>query len=69
MKDETVVGPLIDSSQVDRVLSWIGEAVQGGAELHCGGSADGSVVRPTSPTAVPRNPVTAGKGCDSPWRK
>jgi len=45
--DDTVVGPLIEPVHVERVLSWVREAVDGGAKLHCGGEAEGSVVRPT----------------------
>jgi glyceraldehyde-3-phosphate dehydrogenase (NADP+) len=47
-RDEgTVVGPLIEPQHVERVLSWIAEAVDAGATLHSGGDADGPVVRPT----------------------
>ena len=47
MDEETVVGPLIEQQHVERVLSWAKEAVEGGAVLHCGGTADGSVMHPT----------------------
>ena len=47
MDEETVVGPLIEPQHVERVLSWVREAVDGGAVLHCGGRAEGSVVHPT----------------------
>ena len=33
----TEVGPLINSNEVDRVESWVREAVDGGARLVCGG--------------------------------
>jgi acyl-CoA reductase-like NAD-dependent aldehyde dehydrogenase len=33
----TEVGPLIDPAEVDRVESWVNEALAGGAELLCGG--------------------------------
>lgn len=33
----TVVGPLIRKREVDRVDSWVQEAIEGGAELLCGG--------------------------------
>jgi aldehyde dehydrogenase (NAD+) len=49
---DTVVGPLIDNTQVERVLAWIQEAVDGGATLHCGGTAAGNVVAPTVLTSV-----------------
>ncbi len=47
MDEETVVGPLIEPQHVERVLSWVREAVDGGAVLHCGGRSEGSVVHPT----------------------
>lgn len=50
--EETIVGPLIEAQHVERVLSWIAEAVDDGATLHCGGDADGSVVHPTVLTDV-----------------
>lgn len=34
---ETEVGPLIDPAEVSRIDSWVKEAVDGGAELLCGG--------------------------------
>ncbi len=46
LDERTVVGPLIEPRHVERVLSWIREAVEGGATLHCGGVAEGRVVRP-----------------------
>ncbi len=45
--EATVVGPLIEQMHVERVLSWVQEAVDAGATLHCGGRADGPVVQPT----------------------
>jgi len=53
LDERTVVGPLIERQHVDRVLSWIREAVEAGGRLHCGGEADGSVVRPAVLTDVP----------------
>jgi glyceraldehyde-3-phosphate dehydrogenase (NADP+) len=50
--EATIVGPLIERQHVERVLSWIEEAVDDGATLHCGGDADGSVVHPTVLTDV-----------------
>ena len=47
MNEATVVGPLIEEVHVERVLSWVKEAVDGGAKLWCGGKARGSVVLPT----------------------
>jgi len=52
MNEDTVVGPLIEPVHVDRVLSWVKEAVAAGATMHCGGEADGSIVKPTVLTGV-----------------
>ena len=38
LNTDTEVGPLISSSEVDRVDEWVGEAVAGGARLVCGGN-------------------------------
>jgi acyl-CoA reductase-like NAD-dependent aldehyde dehydrogenase len=51
----TVVGPLIDAANAERVLAWIAEARQAGARLLCGGTrAAGNVVTPTVLEGVPR---------------
>jgi len=47
LDDATVVGPLIEAKHVERVLSWIAEAREAGATVHCGGTAEGQVVLPT----------------------
>jgi acyl-CoA reductase-like NAD-dependent aldehyde dehydrogenase len=52
MNEDTVVGPLIEKQHVERVLSWVGEAVAGGARRHCGGDVCGSVVLPIVLTDV-----------------
>jgi aldehyde dehydrogenase (NAD+)/glyceraldehyde-3-phosphate dehydrogenase (NADP+) len=52
MREETVVGPMIEAVHVKRVLSWIAEARAAGAELHCGGEAEGQMVFPTILTNV-----------------
>ncbi len=38
MDEKTEVGPLISPFEVDRVEEWVNEAVEGGAELLCGGN-------------------------------
>ncbi len=44
----TDVGPLIRPSEVRRVHQWVGEAVEGGAELVCGGNVlSGGCYEPT----------------------
>lgn len=47
MKEETVVGPLIDETAAIRVQEWIKEATDAGAKLLWGGERDGSNVTPT----------------------
>jgi succinate-semialdehyde dehydrogenase / glutarate-semialdehyde dehydrogenase len=48
----TRVGPMISEWDAERVEAWIGEAVQGGAKLVCGGRRSGSVLQPTILTNV-----------------
>jgi acyl-CoA reductase-like NAD-dependent aldehyde dehydrogenase len=46
--DPTVdVGPVIQRSEVDRIQSWVDEAVSQGAEVLTGGTGDGPFYRPT----------------------
>ncbi|MDM7916049.1 MAG: aldehyde dehydrogenase family protein, partial [Candidatus Eisenbacteria bacterium] len=45
--EETVVGPLIRSEEADRLMGWIAEARDRGAEIACGGHRSGNVVEPT----------------------
>jgi acyl-CoA reductase-like NAD-dependent aldehyde dehydrogenase len=45
--DATDVGPLIASSERDRVLEWIEEAGMRGARVLAGGDLDGELLRPT----------------------
>jgi acyl-CoA reductase-like NAD-dependent aldehyde dehydrogenase len=44
--EATEVGPLIRASDAERVVSWIKEAVEGGAKLVAGGERNGSVLTP-----------------------
>lgn len=46
-KAETEVGPLIRSTEIDRVSKWVDDAVKEGAELLAGGKADGNCYQPT----------------------
>src|SRR2546428_2532502 len=43
----TVVGPVIDAANADRILSWISEAKAAGARVLAGGTKQGNVVAPT----------------------
>jgi acyl-CoA reductase-like NAD-dependent aldehyde dehydrogenase len=45
--DETDVGPVIDENARDRILTWIDEARQGGAQVLTGGDLEGELIRPT----------------------
>jgi acyl-CoA reductase-like NAD-dependent aldehyde dehydrogenase len=45
--EETDVGPVVDESARDRILSWIDEARKGGAQLLTGGALDGELIQPT----------------------
>jgi len=47
LREETMVGPLIEARHVTRVLDWVREAQSGGARLLLGGHAEGQVVYPT----------------------
>ena len=47
MREDTVVGPMIEARHVTRVLDWVREAQDGGARLLLGGHAEGQVVYPT----------------------
>jgi acyl-CoA reductase-like NAD-dependent aldehyde dehydrogenase len=45
--EETDVGPVIDDDARERILEWIAEARNGGAEILAGGDTDGELIRPT----------------------
>jgi acyl-CoA reductase-like NAD-dependent aldehyde dehydrogenase len=45
--EQTDVGPLIDEDARDRILAWIEEAREAGAEILAGGELDGDLIRPT----------------------
>ncbi len=44
---ETVVGPIIEPRHVTRLLAWISEAREAGADVLCGGGADRQLLEPT----------------------
>src|SRR5579884_508626 len=62
-RDETHVGPLIDRDNHERVLEWIDEARDGGAEVLAGGEAadEGRVIRPT---VIARPPAGSKVVCE-----
>jgi acyl-CoA reductase-like NAD-dependent aldehyde dehydrogenase len=45
--EETDVGPVIDEDARDRILEWIDEARDAGAEILTGGDLEGELIRPT----------------------
>jgi acyl-CoA reductase-like NAD-dependent aldehyde dehydrogenase len=45
--DDTDVGPVIDEDARERILEWIDEARQAGAEILTGGELEGELIRPT----------------------
>src|SRR5256884_601628 len=45
--EETDVGPVIDEGAKERILEWIEEARQGGAEVLAGGEEQDGLIRPT----------------------
>jgi glyceraldehyde-3-phosphate dehydrogenase (NADP+) len=52
---QTLCGPLISSSDADRTLAWIGEAVGAGARTLVAPRRDGNVVGPTLLESVPED--------------
>jgi len=55
MLEDTDLGPVIDNDSADRIMRWIDEALENGAELVTGGKRDGKLVEPTVLTGVPHN--------------
>jgi acyl-CoA reductase-like NAD-dependent aldehyde dehydrogenase len=45
--EETDVGPVVDEEARDRILAWVDEAREAGAQLLTGGSVEGDLIRPT----------------------
>ncbi len=45
--EETDVGPVIDEGARERILEWIDEARQAGADILTGGELEGELIRPT----------------------
>ena len=61
LDEETDVGPVIDEDNRDRILEWIGEARDAGAEVLAGGDLDGDLIRPT---VIANPPADAKVSCD-----
>ena len=58
---DTLVGPMIDLANAERVQSWIQESVKAGAKILCGGDGKGSLLNPTLLESVPH---TAKLSCE-----
>lgn len=48
----TVVGPMIDAGQAERIMAWIEEAKKDGAKVVSGGGRSGATIEPTVLTGV-----------------
>ncbi|MEZ5810575.1 MAG: aldehyde dehydrogenase family protein [Rhizobiaceae bacterium] len=44
---DTDIGPVINSQAAERIVSWVQEARDAGAEILCGGTREGNIVEPT----------------------
>lgn len=53
LSEDTDLGPLISEMAAKRIESWVEEARDAGAEIHCGGERDGTFYTPTVLTNVP----------------
>jgi glyceraldehyde-3-phosphate dehydrogenase (NADP+) len=47
LEEETDVGPMIDEGAAKQTEEWVGEAVEKGAQIICGGKRDGVMFEPT----------------------
>jgi acyl-CoA reductase-like NAD-dependent aldehyde dehydrogenase len=55
LDEATDVGPMISEDAARRAVSWIDEALAGGAELLCGGERKGSILEPSVLTHTKRD--------------
>ena len=55
LSEETDIGPMIDEASAVQTIEWIGEAVNQGGRILCGGRRDGRIVEPTVLENVSRN--------------
>jgi len=68
----TEIGPLLAADRVERLVELIGDAVAGGATLHCGGpvsvgSLSGAFFAPAVLTGVPRDARLLHEDAPGPW--
>jgi acyl-CoA reductase-like NAD-dependent aldehyde dehydrogenase len=55
MDENTDVGPVISINEVDRIQTWISEALVKGAKVELGGETEKTLVKPTSISEVPED--------------
>ncbi|WP_028390688.1 aldehyde dehydrogenase family protein [Bacillus cihuensis] len=55
LDEKTNITAVISKKSLDRLQSWINEAVQEGAKIECGGTVEGNVLAPTVLTNVNRD--------------
>jgi len=55
MEEDTDVGPVISINEVDRIQTWISEAVMKGAKVSLGGQAEKTLFKPTIVSEVPED--------------
>ena len=68
----TEIGPLLAADRVDRLVALVGEAVAGGATLHCGGPVSvfgraGAFFAPAVLTGVARDARLLHEDAPGPW--
>lgn len=66
LDEETELGPMIEEKEVDRVLTWIDEAKQAGAEVALEGKRQGSLLGPWILTHVPEDAKLVKKEAFAP---
>ncbi len=64
--DGVQVGPVIDDAAATRITSWIDEAVEGGATVLTGGTAQARTIAPTVLTDVPDTAALAAEEAFGP---
>jgi len=47
LKEETFVGPVVNTQAADTIERRVQDAIQGGAKLLCGGKREGNIIHPT----------------------
>ncbi|MEX2425580.1 MAG: aldehyde dehydrogenase family protein [Thermomicrobiaceae bacterium] len=66
LDESTHLGPMIDDKAADRTAEWIEAARSQGAEVLCGGKADGRFFQPTVITNAPRESFVCSREAFAP---